>query len=102
MSFLIRLQNGPSGLLAVTDHPDRSVLVFELDIQVSSLVVTDTHSLKTSFSTPLEDCRPCTIDPSRAIAAITLFQGIVHIFTFARESGKGKGKVHISQQFDCR
>jgi hypothetical protein len=65
-------------------------------------VVTDAHSLKTSFSTPLEECRPCTVDPSRTIAAVTLFQGMAHIFIFARESEKGKGKIHISQQFDCR
>ena len=68
----------------------------------SSLVVTDTHSLKTFFSTPLEECRPCTVDPSRTIAAVTLFQGLAHIFTFERETGKVNGKVHISQQFDCR
>lgn len=102
MFFLTGIQDGPSSLLIVTDYPDRSVLVLELDMRTATLVVTDTHSLKTFFNAPLEECWPCTIDQSRTIAVVTLFQGLAHIFTFARASEKGTGKVHISQQFDCR
>ncbi|CAG8730274.1 10686_t:CDS:2, partial [Acaulospora colombiana] len=90
--------NGPSALLVVTTYPDCSALIVEYSAEERALVVKETHKLVSPYGLPLAGCNPCAVSADRQYAAISLYQGIMHILQFTRKSGS----IQVSLKFECQ
>jgi hypothetical protein len=81
----------------VTSHPDCSALVVEYSAEERALVVKETHKLVSHYGLALVGCNASAVSADRQYAAISLYQGIMHILQFARRAGS----VYVSLKFEC-
>ncbi|PVF94630.1 hypothetical protein CPB86DRAFT_765387 [Serendipita vermifera] len=93
----ITLENGPNALLVITSYPDCSALIVEYSAEQRALVVKETHKLLSPYGLPLVGCNTCAVSADCQYAAISLYQGIMHILQFTRKSGS----VQVSLKFEC-